>query len=61
VIELDGGQHVDREAMDGRRTDLLRKLGWRVLRFWNDEVLNRTDLVLEEIARLVAESRRSSP
>ena len=51
VIELDGGQHLDQLAYDDERT---RKLGvndYRVLRFWNDDVLLRTDAVLDEIHR----------
>ena len=38
VIELDGGQHADREAEDQGRTAWLEARGYRVLRFWNTEV-----------------------
>src|SRR4029077_1550295 len=41
VIELDGGQHADRTA-DARRTAWLHRQGWKVIRFWNHEVLNNT-------------------
>ena len=48
VIEIDGGQHAD-SASDGRRTDYLNALGYRVLRFWNNDVLGNIDGVLETI------------
>ena len=49
VIELDGGQHRDQQAYDIRRTAVLNKKGFRVLRFWNHEVLQETEAVLEAI------------
>jgi len=48
VIEVDGGQHADSDA-DLQRTRWLRDQGFRVLRFWNNEVLNNTAGVLESI------------
>ncbi len=49
VIELDGSQHATRLAYDTRRDHFLRSAGFRVLRFWNNEVLVRTDNVVETI------------
>ena len=51
VIEVDGGQHCEPEgvARDRRRTEWLEAAGYRVLRFWNHEVLAETDAVLEVI------------
>jgi very-short-patch-repair endonuclease len=49
VIELDGGQHAVQVAGDARRTRYLAAEGFRVLRFWNDDVLLRTNDVLETI------------
>jgi very-short-patch-repair endonuclease len=46
VIELDGGQHEINVAKDQQRTDLLNALGYRVIRFWNNEVLSNLDGVL---------------
>ncbi|MBK6394605.1 MAG: endonuclease domain-containing protein, partial [Betaproteobacteria bacterium] len=43
VVELDGGQHVERAAYDCRRTEWLRLAGWRVARFWDNEVLKEMD------------------
>ena len=50
VIELDGGQHAD-NARDLCRTACLESQGWRVLRFWNNDVLANTSGVIETILR----------
>ena len=49
VIELDGSQHLDQQEYDQKRTIYLESLGYRVLRFWNHEVTNQIDRVLEVI------------
>lgn len=49
VIELDGGQHAEQAIEDAARTAVLEKAGFRVLRFWNDQVLCETEAVLEAI------------
>lgn len=54
VIEVDGGQHGDRVEADAKRTLKLQANGYRVLRFWNHDVLARTDDVLDEILRHLA-------
>jgi very-short-patch-repair endonuclease len=48
VIEADGGQHNEREA-DKLRDAWLQSQGFKVLRFWNDEILTKTSSVLEVI------------
>lgn len=48
VVELDGGQHSD-ASRDRYRDEWLRENGFRVLRFWNNDVLKNTDAVLLEI------------
>jgi very-short-patch-repair endonuclease len=50
VIELDGGQHQDQVAYDEQRTVFLQQNGWRVLRFWNNDVMCNLDGVLSTIA-----------
>lgn len=50
IIELDGGQHADTSDYDRARTRFLESEGYRVLRFWNDDVLNNMDGVLTTIA-----------
>ena len=49
VIEVDGGQHDLEHAKDLKREQLLAARGYRVLRFWNHEVLSGTEAVLEKI------------
>jgi very-short-patch-repair endonuclease len=48
VIELDGGQHNERIAIDydTKRTEFLNSRGYKVVRFWNNEVFSNTDNVL---------------
>jgi len=50
VIEVDGGQHSDNSA-DQRRTAWLEDQGWKVFRFWNNDVLANTNGVIETILR----------
>jgi very-short-patch-repair endonuclease len=47
---LDGGRHAASEAMDNRRTAWLESRGWRVIRFWNNEVNENIDGVPQMIA-----------
>ena len=49
VIELDGGQHSEQSEADQKRSAFMESHGFRVLRFWNDQVLTDTDGVLEQI------------
>lgn len=58
VVELDGGQHVEARSYDEQRIQRMNTNGYRVLRFWNDDVLLRTRLVLEEILRHLREPCR---
>jgi len=50
AIEVDGGQHSD-NAADTSRTVWLESQGWKVLRFWNNDVLSNTNGVVETILR----------
>lgn len=51
AIELDGGQHnePDERAKDSKRSAFLEKRGIRILRFWNNDVLQNTEGVLQAI------------
>jgi very-short-patch-repair endonuclease len=49
VIEVDGGQHNVNKVADDRRTAWLESQGYKVMRFWNNEVLQNLDGVLEAI------------
>jgi very-short-patch-repair endonuclease len=56
VVELDGGQHASAEGQlsDERRSAALAAQGYVVLRFWNHDVLQQTDVVLERILGALA-------
>ena len=60
VVEVDGSQHYesDQEARDESRTSNLSKAGYLVLRFPNDEVLRRLQLVLDAILTSALTRRR---
>ena len=49
VVELDGGQHSEQTERDEQRTRFLEEQGFRVRRFWNNEVLAETEAVLSVI------------
>ena len=49
AIEVDGGQHSEIQSQDNLRTAWLETQGWKVLRFWNNEVLQNIEGVLEII------------
>jgi len=49
VIELDGGQHATQAQADQRRSAYLERSGYRVLRFWDNEVLMNMEAVLQRI------------
>lgn len=56
VIEVDGGQHDERAADDAIRTAALAHAGFKVLRFWNNEVLCDTEAVKETIWRALQQT-----
>jgi very-short-patch-repair endonuclease len=53
VIELDGGQHATQIQADQRRSAYLERSGYRVLRFWDNEVLMNMEAVLERIFQVL--------
>ena len=53
VVELDGGQHGEQEDYDKKRTEFLEAQGFRVVRFWNNDVLSNMEGVLESLADVV--------
>ena len=60
IVEADGGQHVQ-SPRDAARDAWLMRQGFRVLRFWNDEILQQTDAVLESIWKALREEAPSPP
>jgi lysyl-tRNA synthetase class 2 len=57
IVELDGGQHADQFDADRKRSNFLVSRGYRVLRFWDNEVMEHIDAVLERIAEVLADPR----
>ncbi|MGO9605649.1 MAG: endonuclease domain-containing protein [Candidatus Binataceae bacterium] len=55
IVEVDGGQHADEEkaTYDRRRTAYLQSQGFTVMRFWNHDVLQRPDWVVERIQEAI--------
>lgn len=49
VVEVDGGQHLEQVEYDARRAAFLEAAGFRILRFWNNQVLAEIDTVVEAI------------
>ena len=61
VIEVDGGQHDWQSGDDVRRTRFIEHQGYRVIRFWNNDVLERMEGVVAEIGRVLAERPSPNP
>jgi primosomal protein N' (replication factor Y) len=57
VVEVDGGQHAERTVYDARRTAFIEAAGWRVVRFWNSDVLTNRDGVCVTILDLCGGGR----
>ena len=53
VIELDGSQHLEQEEYDRERTKHLESLGYKVIRFWNNDVINNIDGVILAIIHVL--------
>ena len=60
IIEADGGQHADSKS-DQQRDDYLRRRGFCVLRFWNNDVLGNVEGVMETIATAVRDAGPPPP
>ena len=60
IIELDGGQHAVRTDADAQRTKVLEAMGYMVLRYWNNDVMQNIDGVLEDVYTAL-ERRRPEP
>jgi very-short-patch-repair endonuclease len=61
VVEIDGGQHADRTTAEERRSAFLAAEGFRVLRFWNSEVLENRDGVCARILEVLDSSTPHPP
>lgn len=49
ILEVDGSQHIEQAEYDAERTTFLESKGYRLLRFWNNEVMKDIDSVLDAI------------
>jgi very-short-patch-repair endonuclease len=63
VIELDGNQHGTDDAIgyDAERTKFLEALGLTVVRYWNHDVLGRTDVVMADLWQVCFDLKNTSP
>jgi very-short-patch-repair endonuclease len=59
IIELDGGQHLEQEEYDAHRTEFLESRGYKVLRFWNNDVLKNIEDVIHEIQRTLEDMEKT--
>ena len=61
VIELDGSQHGTDDAIeyDAERTKFLEALDLKVVRYWSDDVLSRTDVVLEDLWNVCSQLKKN--
>ena len=55
IIELDGESHIghENEIYDAKRTKYIEAQGWTVLRFWNDDIYESLDAVIEKIKKYI--------
>ncbi len=61
IIEVDGGQHAARAKEDERRDTWFAARGYRTLRFWNNEVFETLEAVLEAIAKSLQRTPHPNP
>ncbi|MDX2265222.1 MAG: endonuclease domain-containing protein [Hyphomicrobiales bacterium] len=52
IVELDGGHHGERSEADAERTKVLKRAGYQVLRFWNNDVMTNIEGVLQRIVEM---------
>jgi len=57
TIELDGGQHTDQIEYDEKRSAWLEERGYRVLRYWNHDVLKTPEVVMADILEKLGQGK----
>jgi very-short-patch-repair endonuclease len=57
IIELDGSQHIDQEDYDDERSEYLTSIGYKVIRFWNNDVMNHIEDVMQSIQRALDDGK----
>ena len=58
IVELDGSQHLEQEEYDKERTKYLESFGYKVIRFWNNDVMDRIDSVLTVILDTLTDANK---
>ena len=61
IVELDGGQHAHRAVPDQARTRFLHGRGYRVIRFWNNEVMEKFNGVMAAISQALTDRPSPNP
>ena len=61
IVEVDGGQHLEQSASDAKLTAWLEGRGFRLLRYWNDQVLKEPEAVTEAIWNALNPPAQPSP
>jgi len=61
IVEIDGDSHGHRISYDDRRTRYLERQGYRVVRFWNNDVLNNLEGVLRQLEEVAEYTLSPSP
>jgi len=60
IIELDGGQHIDQQQYDTNRSQWLQTNGFKTVRFWNSDILDNLEGVMETICIHLPQPQHSS-
>lgn len=61
VVELDGSQHVEMSVQDAERTRRIEAEGYRVIRFWNNDLMSNMEGVLQAILAAVSPADGGGP
>ena len=57
IIEMDGSQHLNQQEYDNERTKYFESIGYKVIRFWNNSVMNDIDGVIRAIMQAMESER----
>lgn len=61
IIEMDGSQHLDQREYDEERTRYFESIGYKVIRFWNHQVMNETESVIRAIMQAMDSEHHPVP
>ncbi|HFC9150805.1 TPA: DUF559 domain-containing protein [Legionella pneumophila] len=56
IVELNGGRHLDNQKYDMESTVWLKECGFKVLHFWNNDILQQTASLIEIIMQALGET-----